>query len=122
MARVLIVDDEPDLLEFLREELTSIGHQADLASRAREAIAKAQATPPDMVLLDLHMPEMDGIDALKRLRANNPGLPVFLMTAVRDPEVLAQAASLGARGVLSKPVEIKALLALLPKVLDNPPT
>jgi CheY-like chemotaxis protein len=113
VGRVLVVDDDAMFQEFIREELGRLGHEAAAAANGREAIVAVRKDPPDLILLDLRMPLMDGIDALRALREARCGAPVILLTARRNPEVLAQARALGAAEVLFKPVDLIQLFLLL---------
>lgn len=110
---MLVVDDDETLREFLREELGRLGHEIVQAGNGKEAIERIREAPPGLILLDLQMPQVDGIDTLRALRAEKVRAPVILLTAQRNPEVLAQAQALGAADVLLKPVDLTRLLGLL---------
>ncbi|HIC92538.1 MAG TPA: response regulator [Syntrophaceae bacterium] len=81
MAKVLIVDDEENVREFYKAELIDEGYEVLLASNGKEAIQCIQKDVPDIVVMDIRMPEMDGIEALGRLVARYKNLPVILNTA-----------------------------------------
>lgn len=81
MAKVLIVDDEENVREFYKAELIDEGYEVLLASNGKEAIQCIQKDVPDIVVMDIRMPEMDGIEALGRLVARYKDLPVILNTA-----------------------------------------
>jgi len=81
MAKVLIVDDEENVREFYKAELIDEGYEVLLASNGKEAIQRIQKDVPDIVVMDIRMPEMDGIEALGRLVARYKDLPVILNTA-----------------------------------------
>lgn len=81
MAKVLIVDDEENVREFYKAELIDEGYEVLLASNGKEAIQCIQKDVPDLVVMDIRMPEMDGIEALGRLVARYKDLPVILNTA-----------------------------------------
>jgi DNA-binding NarL/FixJ family response regulator len=104
--RILIVDDHP----VVRDGLVAIlGTQPDFAvvgeaGNGRDAIARVEATQPDVVLLDLEMPDMDGVEALRHLRADQPTLPVLVFTAFDTDERILTAVQAGARGYLLKGV------------------
>ncbi len=81
MAKVLIVDDEENVRELYKAELIDEGYEVLLASNGKEAIQCIQKDVPDIVVMDIRMPEMDGIEALGRLVARYKDLPVILNTA-----------------------------------------
>jgi DNA-binding NtrC family response regulator len=109
MARILIVDDEQDAVEFLAEEFKDRGLEVDTALSGLEAIEKIRAHIPDIVFLDIRMPGMDGIAALKKFKEIDPSLKVVMMTAVHDEEVIEQAKSLGALDYILKPISLDYL-------------
>lgn len=117
---MLVVDDDEMLREFLREELGRLGHEIVQAGNGKEAIERIREAPPGLILLDLQMPQVDGIDTLRALRAAKVRAPVILLTAQRNPEVLAQAEALGAADVLLKPVDLTGLFLLLEEMLGPP--
>ena len=109
MARILIVDDEQDAVEFLAEEFRDRGLEVDTALSGLEAIERVRAHIPDIVFLDIRMPGMDGIAALKKIKEIDPSLKVVMMTAVHDEEVIEQAKPLGALGYILKPISLDYL-------------
>ena len=81
------------------------------ATNGLDAIAKTEVSPPDLIIMDLSMPEMNGFEAATRLRKTMPQVPIFMFTAHEDPTVESKAASVGIRAVFSKHTGIKALVA-----------
>ncbi|MBN1442225.1 MAG: response regulator, partial [Planctomycetes bacterium] len=81
MKTVLIADDEPNIRMLYRRELTDEGYQVMTASDAKEAIRIARETPPDLVILDIRMPGMDGLEAMDRILEENNELPIIINTA-----------------------------------------
>jgi two-component system, chemotaxis family, chemotaxis protein CheY len=110
-SQVLVVDDDPDILEALGEILDAEGFQSHRARNGREALERARVVRPDLVLLDLLMPVMDGLEFLHRLRAQGTAPPVLLLSA--DRSIPVRARELGAAGFLSKPFDLVELLALV---------
>jgi DNA-binding NarL/FixJ family response regulator len=103
MARILIVDDHPLTRDALAGLLAAHGFDVvGLASGGEEAILRAAELGPDLIVLDLTMPEMDGLTALPRLRDAAPGAAVVVLTAAEDDENLLAAIRLGAAGYLLK--------------------
>ncbi|HYC22376.1 MAG TPA: sigma-54 dependent transcriptional regulator [Candidatus Bathyarchaeia archaeon] len=110
--RVLIVDDEPGIRESLRLTLRD-DYDLLLAESGEEALRAAQSSRPDVVLLDIVMPGMDGLAALERLKAFDPCLPVIMVTATRTIKTAVTAIKLGAYDYIQKPFEIEDLRIIL---------
>jgi len=112
-VRVLVVDDLPDHAEMLRELLEPEGYQVDTAADGQEAIDKALAAPPDLVIMDVSMPRIDGIEACRRLKSDPRTrlVPIILVTALGHRENRLQGIAAGADDFLTKPVDIEQLLA-----------
>jgi DNA-binding NarL/FixJ family response regulator len=112
-ARILIVDDEPLNVDYLEQELESLGFVTDTAADGLEALTRVAAAPPDLVLLDVMMPGMDGITALRLLKDDPETrlIPVVLMTALNSVEDRVRGIEAGADDFLSKPVDERELLA-----------
>lgn len=81
MKKILVVDDEENIRELYRDELTEEGYQVELAANGLEALSKLETFRPDLVTLDVKMPGIDGIEVLRRIREKNTSLPVILLTA-----------------------------------------
>jgi two-component system response regulator MprA len=115
--RVLVVDDDPAVRESLRRSLAFNGYQVELADDGEHALRKVAATHPDVVVLDVMMPRMDGLAACRALRAAGDDVPVLMLTA-RD-EVSDRVAGLdaGADDYLPKPFALEELLARLRALL-----
>jgi two-component system response regulator VicR len=79
--KVLVVDDEPDTLELIKLVLESAGFETILVNNGMEALAKIDAEKPDLVLLDIMMPNMDGWDVFRRIRERNTSVPIAILTA-----------------------------------------
>jgi DNA-binding response OmpR family regulator len=109
MVRVLVVDDEPGVAEALQLHLKFKGYEALTALSGEEAIRKVQAEPPDLMLLDVLMPKMGGLEVLARIRQLDPNVGVIIVTAVRDERLGLQALALGASDFLTKPVDLTYL-------------
>jgi len=109
--RVLLVDDEQEFTSVLSERLEARGLQVETASNGAAALEKVQGSSYDVVVLDLAMPGMDGIETLKRLLAQNPDLQVIMLTGHATVQKGIEAVRLGAREVLEKPADMTTLLA-----------
>ena len=112
-ARILIVDDEPLNVDYLEQELDALGFETESAANGVEALDRVAANPPDLVLLDVMMPELDGLSALKVLKGDPETrlIPVVLMTALNAVEDRVRGIEAGADDFLSKPVDDRELLA-----------
>jgi len=106
---VLLVDDEKDFLTAYKRRLIRRNVEVSLASSGREALRMIEWTDFDAVVLDIMMPEMSGIETLKRLKAVNPSMPVIILTGHANMEALAQVSGGGAFDYLLKPVSTEEL-------------
>ncbi|HWA94085.1 MAG TPA: response regulator transcription factor [Terracidiphilus sp.] len=109
--RVLIVDDEPAIRRALRPPLMELGFQVAEASRGEEALQLLHSTPIDVVLLDINMPGIGGIETLRRIRSFAPRLPVLMVTVRDGEEEKVEALELGADDYVTKPFSIRELIA-----------
>ncbi len=109
MSRILIVDDEPTILDLLQRFLVSKGHEVRTAADGLEALQKVQDEQPDLVLLDIRMPRMSGLDVLRHLRESHPRVRVIMVSGLTDEELRHTALDLGALDYLTKPVSFRAL-------------
>jgi two-component system, cell cycle response regulator DivK len=115
MAKVMIVDDILENLELLERRLTKRGYTVILANSGMEAIAKARSEKPHVILMDIQMPEMDGYETTRRLKADadTQAIPVVALTASVMQSDLEKATQAGVIGHLAKPVDLPALIAKL---------
>jgi CheY-like chemotaxis protein len=118
VKRVLVVDDHAMTVELLTARLEAMGLHVTPASSGSEALALIAGIKPDLVLLDVMMPEMDGFEVTRRLKANldTRHIPVVLLTALSSAEDEAQGREAGADGFLRKPFqkpELKDLIAAM---------
>lgn len=118
--RILLVDDDPDLLKLLSIRLTSAGYQAELASSAEQALANIALARPRVVITDLRMPGMDGMALFQHLHVKDPSLPVILLTAHGTIPDAVQATQSGVFAYLTKPYDPKALLQLIERAVALP--
>jgi DNA-binding response OmpR family regulator len=110
LARVLVVDDEPAFLDMLTEVLTLAGYEVVTAAAAGDALKAVEMSAPDVILLDIAMPDMDGVTALQRLRAVKPTVPVIMLTGNSDEQVGRTTLRWGAFDYVAKPFESAHLL------------
>jgi DNA-binding response OmpR family regulator len=114
---VLVVDDDPDILAALHDLLEHEGYQVTCASTCGDALAEATASPYDAVLLDIGLPDGDGLSVLDLLREQHPSLPVIILTAFGSPEYRARSLSHGAFSCVNKPYDQDALRGLLRRAI-----
>jgi DNA-binding NtrC family response regulator len=107
--KILLIDDEEDFLTVMAERMQARNMQVSTASSAKEGLAQAASGAFDAVILDLMMPEMDGIETLKILKQKNPDLEVILLTGHATIKQGIEAMKLGALDLLEKPADINAL-------------
>jgi|SRR6516162_3012606 two-component system nitrogen regulation response regulator GlnG len=119
MARILIIDDDPDIRDFLEHTLNSAGHQTLSAIGGREGLTQFLRNPSDLVITDLFMPELDGLEIIAGLRTRFPELPIIAMTG-HTPDLLSVARKMGSNEILPKPFSSDELLAAVQKVLSKP--
>ena len=117
-ATVLIVDDERNILLTLNQALQLEGYTTELAADAKVALQVLEAKPVDVVLMDVKMPDMDGIAALEKMRALRPELPVIMMSGHGTIDTAVRATQLGARDFLEKPISRDRLLLALRNALE----
>jgi two-component system response regulator GlrR len=118
--RILLVDDDPDLLKLLSIRLTSAGYHVELASSAEQALTNIELARPRVVITDLRMPGMDGMTLFQHLHQKDPSLPVILLTAHGTIPDAVQATQRGVFAYLTKPYDPKALLQLVERAVALP--
>ena len=116
-ARILVVDDEPAVREALRRALSLEGYDVDLATDGAEALRSIALSEPDVVVLDVLMPEVDGLAACRRLREEGSRVPVLMLTARADVGDRVDGLDAGADDYLVKPFALEELLARLRALL-----
>ncbi len=110
--RILAVDDLPDNLFLLQTVLESEGFSVDVATSGRLALSKVKTSPPDLILLDVMMPDMDGYEVTRRIRQNDqlPSIPILLITAHSKAHAL-RGIEIGADDFIRKPIDLDDLIA-----------
>ncbi|NLY54416.1 MAG: response regulator [Firmicutes bacterium] len=113
--KVLIVDDQSGIRRLLTEYFKHEGWRPVVAANGREALDLLPENP-DVILLDIKMPIMDGIETLRTLRRTHPSLPVIVMTAYGELDVVQQAESLGISAKVHKPFDVVALKSMIESI------
>ncbi|OGL63315.1 MAG: hypothetical protein A3J27_07645 [Candidatus Tectomicrobia bacterium RIFCSPLOWO2_12_FULL_69_37] len=109
MPRMVIVDDEPEVLEELAEVFGEYGYEIETAREGEEALRKVKEKRPHVMLLDIRMPGMDGLEVLRRVREVDPSLGVIMVTAVIEEGLAKEAMRLGAFDYITKPIDLDYL-------------
>ena len=110
-AKVLLVDDEQDFLETLSSRLEMRGLKVSAVTSGEQAIAVAKEQEYDAIVVDLSMPGIDGLETLKRIKANNPNAEIIMLTGHGSVASGVEAMKLGAGDFLQKPVELTELMS-----------
>jgi len=120
IANILLVDDEPGMLRYIRTLLEVDEHKVQTATTGEEAVAQVQkGLSPDLVLLDLLMPGIDGLQTLEQLRQLKPGLKVVMLSCVSDTRKVVQAMRLGATAYLTKPFQKSELDSVISQCVGS---
>lgn len=113
MRKVLVVDDEPQAVELLKEFLTAKGYAVVGASGGEEALRRLKEEQPHMMLLDIRMPMMDGLEVLRRAREIDREVGIVMVTAVNEERMGREALRMGAYDYITKPLDFDYLERVL---------
>lgn len=117
MAKLLIVDDQLGIRRLLYEAFNEEGYEVELAGSGLEAIEKFTAAAPDLILMDMKMPGMNGIETLQEVRKLNDSVAVIMMTAYGELEIIAEAVKFGIKEYVTKPFDIIELRELVKRTV-----
>ncbi len=117
--KVLIVDDEEDVRLFLADFISERDFHVETAGTGEEALEKFRAKAYDIVLMDIMMPGMDGLEALEKIKKTHPATVVIMITALKDEVRMAKAKKLGASDYIVKPFSLNYLETELEKIMQN---
>ena len=123
MPVILVIDDNPKMVQLLQDMVQLAGYETEVAFSGLEGLDKAKEGMPDLILVDLMMPEMDGWELYNRLREHS-SIPIIFVTAYDTPQNEAKAIALGAEGFIGKDLTPMQLIQHIEFVLkaSNPPT
>jgi DNA-binding NtrC family response regulator len=110
---VLVIDDEPSVADALRLILSDSGHDVEVGNTGRDALEALGNRRFDLVITDLRLPDISGLDVLRHLQRSHPGVLAIIITAHPTPELAAESLSLGAVAVLPKPFSPSELLTVI---------
>ena len=119
MDRVLIIDDEPSVVNFLSILLQREGYEVITAGSGPEALKKFRENPADVVLVDLKMPEMDGLQVLSKIKSMDNETPVIIMTAYASIESAIEAMRKGAFDYVMKPFKVDEIALVVKRALQE---
>ena len=116
-AKLLVVDDEPNILELLATSLKFAGFEVVTAANGRDAITRAQEESPDLAVLDVMLPDLDGFAVTRKLRAEGRTFPIVFLTAKDDTEDKVQGLTVGGDDYVTKPFSLDEVVARIRAVL-----
>lgn len=116
-AKILVVDDEPSIRELLSASLSFAGFEVRVAADGQEAIGQVSFTHPDLVVLDVMLPDMSGFDVITKLREYEPDLPVLFLTAKDDLQDKIKGLSVGGDDYVTKPFSLEEVVARIKAIL-----
>ena len=114
---ILLLEDEPDILDMIRLRLTKEGFDVLVAENGQQAIETVQKRQPNLIVLDLMLPFVDGLDVLRFIRKNHPDVPVIILSAKREENDIVVGLELGADDYVVKPFNMSVLVARIKTVL-----
>ncbi len=114
--KILIIEDDSDLLGLMKHVMENEGYVVSCAVNGAEGIFRNAQENPDLIILDLHMPEMDGIETLRKIRVSDEEVLVVILTGYASPDTIRDAADLNVSEYLSKPFENLELVSVIGNV------
>lgn len=119
MIKFLIVDDEPDVVDSVSELFTLRNYNVITATSGTKALEMVKKENPNIIILDIRMPDISGIDVLKEVKKSHPKIRVIMLTGVEDESTKNMAIGLGASGYLTKPYSYSELLEMSRKLIQE---
>src|SRR5689334_9043470 len=116
---ILVIDDERDIREMIAEALETEGYRIQQAETGARALEILSSQPVDLVLSDIQLPDMSGIDLAARIKAQQPELPVVMVTALAQADMAIEALKLGASDYVTKPFDLDTLSASIRNILQK---
>jgi CheY-like chemotaxis protein len=116
-ATILVVEDDETTRRYVKHVIQIAGHEVLEAATGKQALAAVCSVPVDLVITDIFMPEMDGLELMTELKKSNPGLKVIAMSAALEGQVLRQVRALGVQAALRKPFGLQELLDAVAKAV-----
>jgi DNA-binding response OmpR family regulator len=126
LAKILLVEDEIEILDAITEYLEREGYAVTRAVDGAEALRRVENEPPDLVLLDVGLPGLSGLEVLRRLREDHPRVPVVMLTGLDDEAQARRTLQMGAVDYVRKPFDLghlsRVVLAAIGRTFDPPPS
>ncbi|MEE8402548.1 MAG: response regulator [Candidatus Hydrothermarchaeaceae archaeon] len=119
-SKILIVDDDPDFLFVLRHVLTRAGYEVVSAESGREGIEKASDEKPDLVILDIIMPDTDGWEVCRKIKEDSPDIPISMCSILRNSDEIEKSFNSGAERHITKPLNFEEVLDTVRTMQLNP--
>jgi len=119
--KIVVIDDEPDISKMVTDFLIGAGYAAYYALNGTDGLALIEKEQPDLVLLDIGMPGMDGLEVLREIRKKNSPLQVVILSAYKEVETVKKALELGVSEYITKPINLDTLLTHFVKELIGSP-
>jgi len=120
LGRILVVDDEPEVVAILTKYFSDAGYTVDAAAHGGDALIAVSQYQPDVVVLDILMEGLDGVQVLERIRSLDPSIRVIMITGSTDATLKPTAMSMGAFAYMSKPVSLGHLLEAVAAAFGRP--
>lgn len=118
MAKIMVVDDAAFMRMKVSKLLLELGHQVVEVDNGRSALEKYKLEKPDIVLMDITMPEMDGITAVKELKLINPDVKIAMLSAMGQQQMVIEAVKAGAKDFVLKPFQTEKLISVIKRLLN----
>jgi len=120
-AHILVIEDEPAVQTLLKKGLSAYGFRVTVASDGLDGLMKLETLKPDLMICDVMMPNLDGVEFVKAIKANpaTQKIPVIFLTAKTDPRSMIEGINVGARFYVTKPFQIDDLLAKIKRALSG---
>ena len=119
MKKILVIDDEQESCKLLSDYLKRHRFEVEIAFDGQEGLEKVKLNPPDLVLCDISMPGLNGVEVLKKIKECNPGIIAIMLTGYGTMDSAIECLKLGAYDHIGKPVELEKLLALIKEALKR---
>jgi len=120
MAKILIIDDERPIRETLEMFLREKGYEVATSEKGEEGLELIDRDPPDIVILDILLPGIDGLEVLRKIREVAKPMKVIMITAYHDAEMSIRAVSLGAFGYIRKPIDAAEFEMMIERAVNHP--